>query len=91
MYTVSVVYCVCCLPQDPSSIQHQQAESGDVYAMPQAKKSKKGKKREESVSEEEKAAMYSMPDRKGQKAKSEGVSDTHTIPAMCTCIYMYQV
>ena len=61
--------------------------------MPQAKKSKKGKKREESVSEEEKAAMYSMPDRKGQKAKSEGVSDTHTIPAtcMCTCIYMYQL
>ena len=80
MCTASVaynVYCVCCLPQDPSSIQHQQAESGDVYAMPQAKKSKKGKKREESVSEEEKAAMYSMPDRKGQKAKSEGVSGTH--------------
>ena len=44
--------------------------------MPQ-KTSKNGKKKEEEaheLTEEEKAALYSVPDRKGQKAKSEGVS-----------------
>ena len=64
-------------PQDPTTIEHQQAASGDVYAMPQkGKKGKKGKKKEkeEELTEEEKAALYSTPDRKGQKAKSEGVS-----------------
>ena len=38
------------------------------------KKSKQGKGDEE-LTEEEKAVLYSTPDRKGQKAKSEGVSD----------------
>ena len=64
--------------QDPSTIQHEEGPSGDVYAMPQ-KTSKKKKKKEaeaevEEMSEEQKAALYSVPDRKGQKSKSEGVS-----------------
>ena len=42
-------------------------------------KKKKGKGKEEEaeqqeLTEEEKAAMYSVPDRKAQKAKSQGVS-----------------
>ena len=50
--------------------------------MPQ-KTGKKKKKKEaeaeveaevEEMSEEQKAALYSVPDRKGQKSKSEGVS-----------------
>ena len=44
--------------------------------MPQ-KTSKKEKKDEEEaheLTEEEKAGLYSVPDTKGQKAKSEGVS-----------------
>ena len=52
--------------------------------MPQQekKKGKKKGKREETekeeeegeLSEEQKASLYSVPDKKGQKAKSEGVS-----------------
>ena len=43
------------------------------------KEKKKGKGREEEagqqeLTEEEKAAMYSVPDKKAQKAKSQGVS-----------------
>ena len=42
------------------------------------KDKKKGKGREEEaeqqeLTEEEKAALYSVPDKKGQKARSEGV------------------
>ena len=65
-----------CAPQDPQSIEHQQAESGDMYTMPQKdgkKKKKKGKKGKEPKSEEEVAQMYSTVD-KNQKQKSEGVS-----------------
>ena len=67
-----------CAPQDPQSIEHQQAESGDMYAMPQKegkkkKKKEKGKKGEEPKTEEELAQMYSTVD-KNQKQKSEGVS-----------------
>ena len=64
-----------CAPQDPQSIKHQQAESGDMYAMPQkdGKKKDKGKKGEEPKSEEELAQMYSILD-KNQKQKSEGMS-----------------
>ena len=52
------------------------------YAMPHTSgkkgKKKKGKGREEEaeqqeLTEEEKAALYSIPDKKGQKARSEGV------------------
>jgi hypothetical protein len=71
--------------QDPSTIEHETATSGDVYAMPQkkVKKGKKGKKEEEpELTEEQTAALYSVPDRKGQKAKSEGLTyadlDIHT-------------
>ena len=44
------------------------------------KDKKKGKGREveaeqQELTEEEKAAMYSVPDKKGQKARSEGVSN----------------
>ena len=45
------------------------------------KDKKKGKGKEEEaeqqelLTEEEKAAMYSVPDKKGQKARSEGVSN----------------
>ena len=53
--------------QDPSSIQHLQAASGDMYAVPQAKKGKG----EESMSEERKAHMT---ERNAQKAKTGGVS-----------------
>ena len=54
--------------QDPGTIENQEAPSGDVYAIPQ-KKAKKEK--------EETAALYSKPDREGQKAKSQGVSVTN--------------
>ena len=49
--------------------------------MPQ-KTSKKGMKKEDELTEEEKAALYSVPDRKGQKVKSEGVSAQHLL--LCT-------
>ena len=68
------------LSQDPSTIEHQEAPGGELYAMPQ-KPSKKGKKKEEEAHEltekEKAAALYSVPDRKGQKAKSEGVRAQH--------------
>jgi hypothetical protein len=66
--------------QDPSAIEHQQAASGDTYALPQkGKKGKKGEKGEvgegeRELTEEEKAGLYSTPDRKGQKAKSDGLT-----------------
>jgi hypothetical protein len=62
--------------QDPSTIEHETAASGDLYAMPQkkGKKGKKGKEEEPELTEEEKAALYAVPDRKGQKAKSEGLT-----------------
>ena len=53
--------------QDPGTIEHQQAPGGDVYAVSQ-KKAKKEKRKGDT------AALYSKPDREGQKAKSEGVS-----------------
>ena len=52
------------------------------------------------MSEEQKAALYSVPDKKGQKAKSEGVSTcihVHVLAIVCIysvrkyCIYMYIV
>ena len=66
--------------------------------MPQkpSKKGKKEKKEEETheLSEEEKAALYSVPNRKGQKAKNEGVSTQFTI-LLCTvvvlCVPMYVI
>ena len=59
--------------QDPSTIQHEEGPSGDVYAMPQktGKKKKEKEAEDEEMSEEQKAALYSVPDR---KSKSEGVS-----------------
>ena len=39
---------------------------------------------EKELNEDQKAALYSVPDRKGQKAKSEGVS-----MYMCTCTYVF--
>ena len=74
-------------PKDPSTIEHQEAPGGEMYAMPQ-KTSKKGKKtkKDDELSEEEKAALYSVPDRKGQKAKSDGVSELHL-----TCLVLSSV
>ena len=91
--------------QDPSTIQHQEGPSGDVYAMPQKTGKKKEKEAEaeaevEEMSEEQKAALYSVPDRKGQKSKSEGVSFAcivgradcfgmwHLSTPLCVGIYM---
>ena len=78
------------LSQDPSTIEHQEAPGGELYAMPQ-KSSKKGKKKKDEetheLTEEEKAALYSVPDRKGQKAKSEGVSAQLTI-LLCTLVVL---
>ena len=56
--------------QDPKTIEHEQAEGGDLYAMPQKDKKKKKKKEKD---EEEIAQMYSSVDKK-QKQRSEGVS-----------------
>lgn len=56
--------------QDPGTIEHQEAPGGDVYAVSQ-KKAKKTK--------EEASALYSKPDREGQKAKSQGVSVTKIV------------
>ena len=61
-----------CTPQDPKTIKHQQAASGDEYAMPE-KKEKKGSKKGEPVSDEQIAQIYSTVD-KTQKHKSQGVS-----------------
>ena len=56
--------------------------------MPQ-KTSKKGKKKKEEeaheLTEEEKAALYSVPVRKGQMAKSEGVSTVYYSVVYCVC------
>ena len=61
-----------CTPQEPKTIKHQQAASGDEYAMPE-KKEKKGSKKGEPVSDEQIAQIYSTVD-KTQKHKSQGVS-----------------
>ena len=87
--------------QDPSTIQHQEGPSGDVYAMPQKtgkkKKEKEAEAEVEEMSEEQKAALYSVPDRKGQKSKSEGVSFAciadcfgmwHLLTHLCVGVYM---
>ena len=58
--------------QDPGTIEHQEAPGGDVYAVSQ----KKGKRAKKEKGKEESAALYSKPDREGQKAKSQGVSVT---------------
>ena len=58
--------------QDPGTIEHQEAPGGDVYAVSQMK-TKTAKKEQK----EETAALYSKPDRQGQKAKSQGVSVTN--------------
>ena len=52
--------------QDPASIQHETAPTGDVYAVTEKKPKKKG------LTEEELAQMYSVPD----KSKGTGVSAT---------------
>lgn len=70
------------LLKDPSTIERQEGPSGDLYAMPKTsgkkKKKHENKRREDEEvqqpTQEEIAALYSVPDRKGQKAKSEGVS-----------------
>ena len=62
------------------------------------KKGKKGKKKgnevepaeqeeegAEELTDEDKAAMYSVPDKKRQKAAAERVSDTATIRMACGC------
>ena len=74
------------LAQDPRTIEHQEGPSGDTYALPQKnekgkKKGKKGKEEEEqqNLTDEQIAALYSVPDRHGQKAKSEGVSACYSI------------
>ena len=77
--------------QDPRTIEHEEAASGDVYAKPQKteKKGKKGKKKkvepeaqqeeaQEQLTEEEKAALYSVPNKQKQKAAAEGVSYTRS-------------
>ena len=61
------------------AIEHQEGPSGDLYTVPQKPKKNKGKEEkekagQEDLTEEEKAAMYSVPDKKTQKAKSQGVS-----------------
>ena len=52
------------LCQDPSSIQHETAPTGDVYAVTDKQQKKKG------LTEAELAQMYSVPD----KTKGGGVS-----------------
>ena len=75
-----VTYCVSLCIQDPNTIKHEVAPSGEMYAMPQTKGKKKKKASDDDgavgkeLTKEEKAALYSVPDRKGQKAKSAGVS-----------------
>ena len=63
--------------QDSSTIEHQQGPSGDLYAIPWGEKGKGEKKEEEAgqneLTEEEKAALYSIPDKKRQ-ANGEEVS-----------------
>ena len=71
-----------------------------MYAMPKKleKKGKKGKKKgnevepaeqeeegAEDLTDEDKAAMYSVPDKKKQKAAAARVSDTATIRMACGC------
>ena len=58
-------------PQDPTTIQHKQAASGDLYALSDnLEKRSKNEKSEEVL-----AGMYSVPD----KSKKNQVSSLHTV------------
>ena len=52
--------------KDPKTIEHEQAEGGDLYAMPQKVNNKKGKEEEE---EEEVAQMYILCGRQDVEAE----------------------
>ena len=61
------------------AIEHHEGPSGDLYAMPRKSKKNKGKEKEEKegqieLTKEERAALYSVPDKKRQKFKSGEVS-----------------
>ena len=65
------------LPQDPHTIELQEAPSGDMYAMPQI--SAKGKKKVKTGSvkvetEEEKTKTHSTPPKQRKTAKKQEVS-----------------
>ena len=63
------MYCLCL--QDPNTIEHKQGpETGDLDAVTEKKPKKKSNKAEEK-SDEELAAMYSVPDK---TKKGQGVS-----------------
>lgn len=57
------------ISQDPGSIEHEQAPTGDFYAMPQQKGKKKGKNQVSSADPEsaDVAAMYSTVDTSKKK------------------------
>ena len=74
------MYVCVCVSQDPQTIEHEQAESGALYATPQKKKGNKEKKKKDQAEADVDegaavAALYSIPDKKGQKEKSTGVSN----------------
>ena len=64
--------------QDPNAIKHEAAgEGGDMYAIPDKTKPKKGSKKKTAPeppkpTEEELQQMYSVPD-KSKKAQNQGV------------------
>ena len=62
---------------NPGTIERQEGPSGDLYTIPQKPKKNKGKEKkekagQEDLTEEEKAALYSVPDKKRQKFKTAG-------------------
>ena len=98
--TTCVYVCVYVyVSQDSQTIEHEQAESGALYATPQKKKGKKEKKKKDQAEANVEegaavAALYSIPDKKGKKEKSAGVSgftcntlDTPHIIIICSYIY----
>jgi hypothetical protein len=65
--------------EGPVAIEHQEGPSGDciLYTVPQKPKKNKGKEKKENagqedLTEEEKAALHSVPDKKRQKFKTAG-------------------
>ena len=59
------------------AIEHQEGPSRDLYTVPQKPKKNKGKEEkekagQEDLTEEEKAALHYVPDKKRQKFKTAG-------------------
>ena len=80
--TLSMKHCTLFF-QNSGTIEHEQAPTGDLYAVAEKKPNKRNLKKNEPT-EQELAAMYSVPD----KTKASGVSCLLLVQIICNS-YMH--